>query len=241
MRALFDKLYKGSEADFNQLIERHLIEKIKTFVITANPEVFMKMSEIVQLKEMADRDSTIITPDGEGVVLAARRLGYDLWGKIAGVDTVAYLLKMGDRMKLSLYIYGSSQEVLDALQKIIDAEYPNLRVYGMKNGYTSDECEVMADMIRKAADINLFALGVPRQECLIAQYFDQFDHGIFIGCGGSLDVLSGTKKRAPNIVIKCKMEWAYRLLKEPKRIKRFYDSNVKFLYEIQKLKKVKRQ
>lgn len=241
MRKLFDKLYKQTEADFNHLLEYRLAHKLKTFVITANPEVFMKINDISQLKEMVNRESTIMTPDGEGVVLAARKLGYDIWGKIAGVDSVAHLLKLGNQRGSSLYIYGASQDVLDALQKILISEYPNLRVYGMKNGYTSNECEVINDMIQKAADINLFALGVPRQEQLIAQYFDEFDHGIFIGCGGSLDVLSGMKNRAPEIVIKCKLEWAYRLLKEPKRIKRFYDSNVKFLYEIRKIKKVTRK
>ena len=58
--------------------------------------------------------------------------------------------------------------------------------------------------------------------------------GIYVGVGGSFDVLSGTKKRAPKIFIKLNLEWLYRLICEPKRLKRFINSNVKFIFEVRK-------
>ncbi|MCI9312298.1 MAG: WecB/TagA/CpsF family glycosyltransferase [Erysipelotrichaceae bacterium] len=241
MKELFEKLYKQSDTEFYHLLKDHLLKNIKTFVITANPEIFMKSNEIPFFKKVLYRDSTIIIPDGEGIVMGARKLGYDVWGKIAGVDTVAYLFDLGNQRGASLYVYGASQEVLDLLREFLYLNYPNLQIYGLKNGYSSDEREVINDMLLKGADINLFALGVPRQEELITRYFDQFNHGIFVGCGGSLDVLSGKKRRAPDIIIRFKLEWAYRLFKEPKRIQRFYDSNVKFLYKVMMMKKEKQQ
>ena len=66
------------------------------------------------------------------------------------------------------------------------------------------------------------------------EYLDRFKKGIFVGVGGSFDVMSGMKKRAPKIFIKLNLEWLYRIMKEPKRLKRFYDSNVKFLFRIKK-------
>ena len=60
--------------------------------------------------------------------------------------------------------------------------------------------------------------------------------GIFIGVGGSFDVLSGTKKRAPKLFIKLNLEWLYRIITEPKRLKRFWNNNVKFLFKIKKEK-----
>lgn len=240
MRKLFDKLFKGSENELNTILEERLVKKQKTFVVTANPEVFMKISQNEALCQSVFDENTIVTPDGEGIVQAARMLGYQLWGKIAGVDSVATMFKLGDIHHSKLYIYGSKQEVLDALRKKLETNYPHLEIVGMKNGYDHDENMVFKDMVNAGPDIILVALGVPRQETLIASHLQEFDHGIFIGCGGSLDVLSGTKKRAPKIFIRLKMEWAYRLLKEPKRIKRFYDSNVKFMFMVRQMKKVKK-
>ena len=78
-------------------------------------------------------------------------------------------------------------------------------------------------------DICLVALGIPEQELLINKYFNKFKKGIFIGVGGSFDVLSGHKKRAPKLMIKLHLEWLYRIIKEPKRFKRFWESNIKFM------------
>ena len=76
----------------------------------------------------------------------------------------------------------------------------------------------------------LVALGIPQQELLIYNNLNNFNKGIFIGVGGSFDVLSGTKKRAPKLFIKLKLEWLYRIVCEPKRLKRFFRYNVKFLF-----------
>ncbi|MDE6196077.1 MAG: WecB/TagA/CpsF family glycosyltransferase, partial [Erysipelotrichaceae bacterium] len=183
---------------------------------------------------------TIVTPDGEGIVQAAKMPCFTPWGKIAGVDTVAKLLQHASEKQLSIYIYGSKQEVLDALQKKLQVQYPNLVLAGLKNGYTNQEKEVFEDMLQKQPDIVLVALGVPKQELSIYQYFPSFQKGVFVGVGGSLDVLSGVKKRAPKIWISCKLEWLYRLLKEPTRIKRFYNNHIKFILYIKKLAKEKK-
>lgn len=236
MRQLFEKLYKKDADSFYQLLEERLLAEKKTFLITANPEVFMQINKDAGLKKKAMDENTIITPDGEGVVHATRKLGYDIWGKIAGVDTVEKLFGMCDRHSRSLFVLGSKQEVLDELKKKLEKEYPGMKIAGMVNGYGFDENAVFASIQEEKPDVVLVALGVPKQEEVIAAHLEDLEKGIFVGCGGSLDVLSGTKKRAPKIFIKLKLEWAYRLMKEPKRIKRFYDSNVKFIMDINKLK-----
>lgn len=237
MRQFFDKLYKGDEATLYTHLSNRLREHQKTMVVTANPEILMKASQDRQMEEALLSEQTIITPDGEGVVHAAKQLGYHLWGKIAGVETVERLFEMGNEQNLGLYIYGSKQEVLDALAEKLKARYPHLQLLGLKNGYNNKDDDVAHDMLMKKPDIVLVALGVPRQELFIWKNFSQFEKGVFVGCGGSLDVLSGTKKRAPRIFIRLKLEWLYRICSEPSRFKRFYDSNIKFLFEIRKLKK----
>ena len=86
-------------------------------------------------------------------------------------------------------------------------------------------------------DIVLVAIGIPQQEILIYKNYERFEKGIFIGVGGSFDVLSGMKKRAPEFFVKCNLEWLYRIVKEPKRMKRFFVSNIKFIIEVLKLAK----
>ena len=92
----------------------------------------------------------------------------------------------------------------------------------------------MKDIVKKKPDICMVALGIPYQEKLISKYFDKVNKGIYIGVGGSFDVMSGTKKRAPKIFIKLNLEWLYRIMTEPKRLKRFWNSNVKFMFKIKK-------
>jgi N-acetylglucosaminyldiphosphoundecaprenol N-acetyl-beta-D-mannosaminyltransferase len=92
-------------------------------------------------------------------------------------------------------------------------------------------------MVKLNPDIVLVALGVPKQELLIAKHYDKFSKGIFVGVGGSFDVISGTKKRAPEIIQKLNIEWLYRIIGDKERIKRFYNSNVKFVFEIRRMNK----
>lgn len=83
----------------------------------------------------------------------------------------------------------------------------------------------------------LVALGIPAQELLIAKYYEKFEKGIFVGIGGAFDVLSGMKKRAPKFFVQHNLEWLYRICSEPKRFKRFYQSNVRYISTIKKLQK----
>ena len=96
------------------------------------------------------------------------------------------------------------------------------------------DVELSKELLKPCYDM-IISVGqvVPHEVVGMANY----SKNIFVGCGGSLDVLSGTKKRAPRIFIRLKLEWLYRIASEPSRLKRFYDSNIKFLFEIRKLKK----
>ena len=120
------------------------------------------------------------------------------------------------------------------MNKVLKEKYPNLVLAGATNGYEKDKDKVFDKIAKTKPDIILVALGIPLQEKLIYKHLNEFDKGIFVGVGGSFDVISGHKKRAPKIFIKLNLEWLYRILKEPKRLKRFYDSNVKFLFKVKK-------
>ena len=105
---------------------------------------------------------------------------------------------------------------------------------GTQNGYVEDKNAVMEDIKMKEPDVVLVALGVPKQEKLIYEHLQDFDKGIFVGVGGSFDVISGSKKRAPKIFIKLNLEWLYRIAFSPARWKRFYEGNIKYVFKLKK-------
>ena len=236
MKELFDKMYINTSSSFYEKVFANLSNNQKMFIVTANPETFMKAEENVELKKMLlDKDTTVV-PDGIGIVKAARILGYSVKERITGIDLTLKLLEYGSELKKTIYLFGAKQEVIDDMKRVLKDKYPNIKLVGAKNGYEKDKDKIFQDIIKKSPDIILVALGIPKQEEIIYKYFNQFKKGIFIGVGGSLDVKNKNKKRAPQVFIRLNLEWLYRILKEPSRLKRFYNSNVKFLFHIKKLK-----
>ena len=96
--------------------------------------------------------------------------------------------------------------------------------------------KVKKDIIKQKPDLCLVALGIPHQEKFINSIMDKVDKGIYMGVGGTFDVLSGSKKRAPKVFIKLNLEWLYRIMCEPKRITRFIKHNLRFVLKIIKEK-----
>lgn len=236
MKEYFDKLYKEDFNSFIKELDENVRQDKKTFVITANPETLMIGTENPIFDMILKSEDTIIVPDGIGVVKAANMLGMPLKERITGVEIVQELFKILNEEKKSLYLLGAKREVIEQLVSKVKVDYPNINIVGYQDGYVQDKDAVFEEIVALKPDAVLVALGIPAQEILIHKYYDRFEKGIFIGVGGSFDVLSGTKKRAPEIFIKLNLEWLYRITKEPKRFKRFYDSNIKFIGKIRKMR-----
>lgn len=231
MKKYFEQLYNKSSNDFCKEIEKKLKKNEKTFIVTANPETFMKAKNDDELHNMLTDKDVVKVPDGIAIVKVANWLGYKIKERITGVDIAVKLLEFGNEQKKSIYLFGAKEEVIVALKEKLSIDYPNLEIIGSQNGYVKDKDKAFKEIIKKKPDIVLVALGIPAQEKLIYKYLDKFDKGIFVGVGGSFDVISGSKKRAPKLFIKLNLEWLYRIACEPNRIKRFFDSNVKFIFK----------
>lgn len=236
MREYFSKIYQDGYESFMAFLEERLKHEKKTFVITANPETLMIGKENSDFDRILKSEKTIIVPDGIGVVKAANILKYSVKERVTGVEIVQGLLKFANIGKKKVYLLGAKEEVLNCLVKRIETEFPRITVAGYQNGYVSDKDKAFDEIVKCEPDIILVALGIPAQELLIAKHYEKFKKGIFVGVGGSFDVLSGMKKRAPKIFIRLNLEWLYRIIKEPSRFKRFYKSNVKFISEIKRMR-----
>lgn len=234
MKKIFERIYKKSINDFYKLISQNLKNNNKMFIVTANPETIMFCEKDSEMKNILLDKNTTITPDGIGIVKALKMLNYNVKERIPGIDIVNKLLEIGDSENKKIFIFGSQQKVIDLMKDRIKTDYPNIILVGAENGYDEDKDMIFKKIIKAKPDIVLVSLGIPMQEKIIYKYINEFEKGIFIGCGGSIDVISGYKKRAPKLFIKLNIEWLYRIIKEPKRIKRFYNNNIKFIFKIKK-------
>lgn len=237
MKKYFNKLYMDGETEFYNEIETDLKDEKRKFIVTANPETFMIGERDPEMEKLLLDNDTTLVPDGIGIVKAAQMLHYSISERIAGIDIANKLLEYGHQQKKEVYLFGAKPEVIKDLVKVIREKYPSLNIAGTDNGYVNDKDAVFEKMKKLQPDIILVALGIPVQEKLIYKHLKDFNKGIFVGVGGSFDVISGHKKRAPQIFINLKLEWLYRIITEPQRLKRFYESNVKFIFKIRRYRK----
>lgn len=233
MKEYLKKLYTKDKNTYFKLLSNDLKNKHKRFIITVNPETLMLSENDKELKKILDGNYSFV-PDGIAVVKAARKVGTNVAERITGIDIAEYLLKLANENKYSIYLFGAKAEVIEKLVNRIKVEYPNINILGYSNGYVKDRDKIMKDIIKKTPDICMVALGIPYQEKIIAQYFNKVNKGIYIGVGGSFDVMSGTKKRAPKLFIKLNLEWLYRIIIEPSRLKRFWNNNIKFMFKVKR-------
>ncbi len=233
MREYFEKLYDKTMAELvPELLKRLEQELPPILVVTANPEILMLGQRLPSYDGILRDPETLIVADGIGVVKAAKMLGLPPLTRIPGVELVEKLLAALAPRRGKIFLYGAKPEVMEALLTKIKQAYPDLQIVGAYHGYGQNEAGLQAEIAATQPDLVLAALGAPRQETFLAQCRKSLSQGILIGVGGSFDVISGQKRRAPKIWRKLNLEWAYRLLHEPKRLGRFVRNNLGFLGQV---------
>lgn len=233
MEEYFRRVFPGSAEEFCKKAESAMESGRRMFVVTANPEILMAAGRDEKARELLLSAEAEIVPDGISVVKAMGMLGLPVTERITGVDLADKLLHSAGRSGKSVYLLGAKEEVVSTLAKNLKAHYPAMTLH-YHNGYDGDKDSIMKEIAILSPDLVLVGLGVPTQEFLIHRHLQDFTKGVLMGVGGSFDVLSGMKRRAPALFVKTNTEWLYRILREPSRLKRFWRSNVKFLGEVRK-------
>jgi N-acetylglucosaminyldiphosphoundecaprenol N-acetyl-beta-D-mannosaminyltransferase len=166
----------------------------------------------------------LLLADGQSVVWASRLLGHPLPERVAGIDVFEHLLALAHREARSVYLLGAKPEVLETLERRLGERWPTLRIAGRHHGYFSDaqSGEIAADISRSGADMLFLGMGSPNKEIFLARFGASLGVPVLHGVGGSFDVLAGITKRAPLAWQRMGLEWAYRLLQEPRRMWRRY-------------------
>lgn len=227
------RTFGGTAEEYAARAEKAMLEGERLFVVTANPEIIMHAEKNQAVRELLLSKEAEIVPDGISVVKAMGMLGLAARERITGVDLAEKLLAQAGRAGKNVFLLGAKEEVVSALAAKLKKEYPKITVR-YRNGYGKDKDADFREIASAAPDLVLVALGAPAQELLIYRHLGEFSKGVFVGVGGSFDVLSGSKRRAPAFFVKTNTEWLYRIAREPSRLGRFWNNNVKFLGAVRK-------
>lgn len=217
---LFDNLTLSETV---ALIRARLDRGEKTAVYTPNSEIVQACIENPDLYGVIN-SGEVICPDGIGVIMAAKVLGTPLKEKVAGIEVGESLIASLTDGKAGVFLLGGKPGVAEAAAEKLSAKYPGLSIVGTNDGYfqkEGPETDAVVEKINQSgAEVLFVCLGAPAQEKWIAENRKRLAPTVMLGLGGSLDAYAGTVKRAPRLFIRLGLEWFYRLLCEPWRIKR---------------------
>lgn len=204
-----------------QQVEGYLkVDQLRA-IYTPNTEIVMAAKKDHELKSILNKGDLII-PDGIGLIYASRIKKRPLKERVTGFDLTIRLLEIGNNHGYSVYLLGGKEGVAKAAKENIKKKYPNINVVGCHNGYFENEEEVriIEEINEKKPDMIFVGLGFPKQERWIDTNKERIQGKVIIGNGGVMDIFAGNVKRAPEIFQKLGLEWLYRLIQDPSRIKR---------------------
>lgn len=188
---------------------------------TPNPKLLTMAWEDGELRRILN-GASLSLPDGVGVLLAARLTGAPLPERVTGADYALALAKAAGERGKRLYLLGGKPDVARRAGQTLERLCPGLRIAGTADGYFSDPGAAAEQIRRSGADFVYVCLGCPKQEKWIARYGGQTGARLLLGLGGTLDVLSGDVRRAPAAVQRLGLEWLWRTVGQPERLRELW-------------------
>ncbi len=205
----------------------------KSILVAVNAEKILHATD--ETRSIINRN--VGYPDGIGAVWALKKKGVKDVVKIPGVELWLDIIQETYKEK-TFYFVGGTEEVIQKTISKLKEQFQGITILNYRNGYikTDEEGEHLKfDIVNLKPDVVFIAMGSPKQELLMEEL--RKNHlAVYQGLGGSFDVYTGTVKRAPNWWVKNNLEWAYRLVKQPSRIKRQIHL-VRFLWNLYVLNK----
>ncbi|MBI2031778.1 MAG: WecB/TagA/CpsF family glycosyltransferase [Candidatus Levybacteria bacterium] len=211
----------GLNRDSKKLILEYIVKSIeksseKYYIVTPNPELLVIASRDSRYKKTLN-DAKLALPDGMGVILASKLLKKGITTRITGVGLVNSLCETVAEKPITVGFLGGKPGVADKTSECLREKYPSLKVVFAESGNPDEQT---LKLIKQKIDILFVAFGSPKQEIWISKHLKNLPVKIAIGVGGAFDFISGEVKRAPFWVRNIGLEWLFRLIIQPWRIKR---------------------
>ncbi|MBI1857790.1 MAG: WecB/TagA/CpsF family glycosyltransferase [Candidatus Melainabacteria bacterium] len=216
-------VYTKEEVQY--IVKAALAEPKQLRIVTLNPEMVITAFNNFEL-QAAINNADLIVPDGTGIVWALKKEGISDAKRIPGIELTEVMLDSGNKLGKKVAIFGSNKDTLKKATYNLSKKYPDINFVKAIDGYQGKEkdTEIAIEISKENPDIILVALGTPNQEVWINKHYKLFPKSILIGVGGSIDIFSGEKKRAPLWIRENNLEWVYRMITEPKRTIRILSS-----------------
>ena len=191
----------------------------KGYVVTPNPEIVMLARKSAELAAALE-NAALTLPDGVGITLGAKILGKPLRARVPGIDFMSGVLEKLAAAEKSIFLFGAKPGVAEKAAERLREQYKGLVIAGTADGYFTDSEHIIKAINEASPDVVAVCLGAPKQEIWMEENLQRLNTRVCVGLGGALDVYSGEVKRAPVMFRKIGMEWFYRLVTDPRRIKR---------------------
>lgn len=190
-------------------------------VVTLNPEIAMRARTDARLYAILGR-AWLVVPDGIGIVLALRLAGLRVPGRVTGADLLDAVTARAARDGWRLYLLGARAGVAEEAAERLAQRHPGATFVGAFAGApeVAGDAEACARVAAARPDVLFVAYGAPAQEMWIARNQARIGVAVAIGVGGAFDFAAGRVPRAPRVLRRVGLEWAYRLWREPWRWRR---------------------
>ena len=194
----------------------------RTYVCITNPHCVLLCHRDPAMAE-ATAGAGLTLPDGVGIVLAARILGYGRSARVTGPALMLRMCDQGREHDLRHYFYGGGEGVANRMSQRLAAAYPGLSIAGTSSPpfrplTAEEESAELERMNRSKADVIWVGLGAPKQEKWMAAHRERLEATVLIGVGAAFDFHSGNVKWAPRWMRTLGLEWLYRTVHEPRRV-----------------------
>ena len=219
------------------LIGRMILDRIPRYVITANLNYAMLVDDNPRLAQTTD-GAAMVLADGQPLVWRSRLTdGEPLPQRVTGSELIYQLAERAVKSGWRIYFLGAEPGVAQKCADTLVKRYPGLQIAGVQSPpyrkLTEQEILEQRDMIRSAKpDILLVAFGQPKGELWIEENYRELGIPVSIQLGASFDFVAGRAKRAPKLWQVTGLEWAYRMMSDPKRLIPRYTANAWFLFRI---------
>lgn len=190
------------------------------------------------------RRCEVVNADGASMVMAAHRLGVAVPERVAGVDLMWRLCALAEQEGYTVYLLGAKHDVVEKAADVLKNTYPKLQVAGFRDGYFDEmQFDAVVDEVTALNPAIIFVgITSPKKERLIEHFRERDATGVFVGVGGTFDVVSGNIPRAPMWMQRANLEWLFRMLQEPRRlVKRYLVGNIRFSMLLLKAEKARRR
>lgn len=219
--------YKILNCRIDSFTENEVLDKVISFLHSNKPHQIITVNSLMIWNSLNDtllqkvfEDADLVVPDSIGIIIAARLLGFKLKDRIPGIDLIKKICSILNKKKLSVFLLGAKPGVCEKVADSLKNLFPDLKISGIHNGYFSDTDEVISKINDGNPDVLFVGLSTSYQEKWIYNNLKRLNVKIVMGVGGSFDVISGNLIRAPLFIRKIGLEWIWRFILQPWRIKR---------------------